>query len=96
MPLLQLSENTYMAAFLYAAAVTGISTGIVLEYRVTNPFGTYPTCVDPERCDDKKGLTFWAILQTSIASALSTFLVLWGIYYLFGFGKSLLSVKELP
>lgn len=96
MPLLfEVRENTLLKAFCYASLVTGISTGIVLEYRRANPFGLYSqSCSSDSSCDGKQALTFKAILHTSIVAFLSTFIVLWVLYFAFGFGRSLVMAEE--
>lgn len=96
MPLLfEICEDTYMKAFLYASLVAGISTGVVLEYRKSNPFGLYVECdtTETDGCDEKTALTLRAILHTSFVAFLSTFIVLWVLYILFGFGRSFISKK---
>ncbi len=78
-----------MKAFLFASLVAGISTGVVLEYRRANPFGLYSECdIDALSCYNKSSLNLQAILHTSFVSFSSTFLVLWILHILFGFGRS--------
>lgn len=86
MPLLfEIGEDTYLKAFLYASLVTGISTGIILEYRSTNPLGLYPADTNDEIASS---LRLKDIIHTSIISFISTFFVLWMLYILFGYGKA--------
>ena len=37
-----------MRAFVYASMVSAVTTGLVLEYRFLNPFGTYPDSKDTD------------------------------------------------
>ena len=90
MPLVQVREDTYLKAFLYASAVVGISTAIVLEYRAVDPFGTYHKAGDGEPRPTSVG----AILQTALVSMLSTFAVLWALYFFFGLGRSFMAAEE--
>lgn len=39
--LFRIKENTYLRAFVYTSLVAGITTSLVLEYRLVNPYGTY-------------------------------------------------------
>ena len=90
MPLFTVREDTFLKAFLYASAVVGISTAMILEYRAVDPFGTYRRAGDGEA----RPASGSSILQTAVVSALSTFLVLWVLYFLFGFGKSFMAAEE--
>jgi hypothetical protein len=39
--LIQVPENTYLRVFIYTALTTAVTTGIVLEYRLIDPYGTH-------------------------------------------------------
>jgi hypothetical protein len=90
MPLFAVKEDTFLKAFLYASAVVGISTAIILEYRAVDPFGTYRSAGDGEA----RPVSGSSILQTAVVSMLSTFVVLWTLYFLFGFGKSFVAPMD--
>ena len=90
MPLFSVREDTYLKAFVYASAVVGISTAMILEYRAVDPFGTYKRAGDGE----PRTVSASSVLQTAVVSALSTFVVLWALYFVFGFGKSFMAAEE--
>lgn len=90
MPLFPVKEDTLLKAFTYAASVIGISTALVLEYRAVDPFKTYKQAGD----GDPRAASWSSILQTALVSAISTFLVLWALYFLFGFGQSFVLAAE--
>lgn len=84
MPLFTVKEDTFFKAFLYASAVVGISTAMILEYRAVDPFGTYKRAGDGE----SRPISLASMLQTTAVSTLSTFISLWLMYALFGLGQS--------
>ena len=78
-------EDTYLRAFVYAALTAAITTGIVLEYRLINPFGTY---MAENRIDAHSHIT--AVLQTCAVAFASTLIALVILHLLFAMGDSLL------
>lgn len=92
MPLFNAKEDTLFKAFVYASAVVGVSTALVLEYRAADPFGTYKQAGD----GDPRPISFVGIFETSVVSFLSTFVVLWTLYFIFGLGESfVLTAQEI-
>lgn len=90
MPLFNAKEDTLFKAFAYASAVVGVSTALVLEYRAADPFGTYRRAGD----GDPRPISFAGIFETSVVSFLSTFVVLWALYFIFGLGQSFVLAAE--
>lgn len=90
MPLFQVREDTLLKAFLYASCVVGVSSAIILEYRAIDPFKTYKNAGDK----NPRSLSWSSVFQTMLVSALSTFLVLWAFYFLFGVGQSFVLAAE--
>ncbi len=83
MPVLELAEDTYLKAFGYAALVVGLTTAVTLEYRAIDPFGTFR-----RQFQEDQRLSGWNMAQSVLVSTLSTFLILWLFYFIFGFGRS--------
>jgi len=90
MPIFTVREDTLLKAFIYASVVVGVSTAMTLEYRSVDPFRTYQKAGDGE----PRQTSFASILQTALVSCLSTFVVLWSLYFVFGFGKSFMAPEE--
>lgn len=89
-PLFPLREDSLFKAFTYASLVVGLSSALLLEYRAVDPFGTYKKAGD----GDPRPVSWSSILQTSIVAFLSTNLVLWALYLLFGLGQSFVLAAE--
>lgn len=87
MPIFDVREDTYLKAFFYTSLVVGISTAITLEYRAVDPFGTYNMAGDGEA----RAVSGSSIAQTAVVSSLSTFVVLWVFYFVFGYGESFMT-----
>jgi hypothetical protein len=74
-------EDTVLRAFVYTALVAAITTGLVLEYRLVNPFGTYVDSVkDVDRSAALPYLT--AAVQTS-SVAFGIWLISLVVFYIF-------------
>lgn len=88
--LFQFPEHTYLGAFTYAALTAAIATGLVLEYRVTDPFATYSRRgreqAYTESVDDAPHL-----LQTCAVAFISTLLTLVILHRLFALGAGMLA-----
>ena len=83
--LFPIRENTYNNAFIYAAVVVGLTTGLTLEYRLKDPFKWYDAVA---RAEVDKDVTTWNVLQTAIAACLLTYFILWSLRMLFGLGET--------
>ena len=81
--LFHVPENTYLRAFVYAALTAAVSTGIVLEYRLINPFGTYDTT------DHTRNPRVTSVLQTCAIAFAATLISLVVLHILFAMGESL-------
>ena len=87
-----IQENTIFKAFLYASLVVGISSALIMEYRAVDPFHTYQKAGD----GDPRPISWRSILETSIVSTMSTFVVLYVLYFLFGLGQSFVLSTAAP
>lgn len=86
--LFHVPEDTYLRAFVYAALTTAVTTGIVLEYRLLNPFGTY---VGEDSVDVRtQSPRLASVLQTCAVAFVATLLSLVVLHILFAMGDSLL------
>lgn len=86
--LFHVPENTYLRAFVYVALTAAVTTGIVLEYRLVNPFGTY---VGEDSVDVRaRAPRVASVLQTCAVAFLATLLSLVLLHILFAMGDSLL------
>lgn len=90
MPLFTIAEDTYMKAFLYAAVVVAITSSVTSEYRSVDPFDTFR-----KQWDEKHIISWSNIGQTALVSMSTTFIVLWLLYFIFGFGTSFVSTAAL-
>ena len=84
--LFRLHEKTYLTSFCLAALSTSIATGLVLEYRIADPLGTYAL-------GKEKNLA--AVLQTCVVAFISTLIVLIALHVCFGYGGSMLFVDAI-
>lgn len=83
-----ISEDSYLVAFLYAAVTAAVTTSLVVEYRLVNPFGSYidsipvaPKTTVIKRCTH--------ILQTAAVAFTATLLVLVMLHIFFSLGDSM-------
>lgn len=90
---LTLHEDSYLRAFTYAALVSAITTGLVLEYRFRDPFGTYIDSVDSGNPlgPGVRLPHFVAVMQTSTVAFVVWMLVLVLLYVCFSLGDSMLA-----
>lgn len=87
-----LSEDSYLVAFIYAAVTAAITTSLVVEYRLLNPFGTYIDSIEiSEKTTTFKRLTH--ILQTATVAFTTTLFVLVLLHVCFSFGSSMLGQR---
>lgn len=87
-----LSENSYLVAFIYAAVTAAITTSLVVEYRLLNPFGTYIDSIEiSEKTTTVKRITH--ILQTATVAFITTLFVLVILHLFFSFGDSMLGQR---
>ncbi len=91
--LFRLREDTYLLAFSYAALTAAVTTGIVLEYRLSDPFGTY---LSPHGGRDlslvRPSSRASAVLQTCVVAFVATMFSLVVLHLLFSLGDSMLVV----
>lgn len=85
--LFKITEDTYLRAFTYAALSTAVATGIVLEYRVTDPFSMYVASGSVPAVAHPSGAN---LLQTCAVAFMATLLTLVVLHRLFALGESLL------
>jgi len=86
--LFRLSETSYLVGFTYAAVTAAITTGIVLEYRILNPFGTYVEAEGIGLRVDRK-LYVGDVLQTCTVAFVSTMFVLVFLHLCFAMGGAM-------
>jgi hypothetical protein len=89
--LVDIKEDTYLKAFLYASFVVGLTSAFTLEYRLLDPFRLYDKSGASTEGEDS---STWNIAQTAIASGAFTFIVLWTLQVLFGLGRAWVSQLE--
>ena len=87
--LFELPETSYLVAFTYVALSSALATGVVLEYRMLNPFGTYLEAEDAAHF--RKRPRSVDVLQTCAVSFIATMLVLVSLYRLFALGRSMVA-----
>ena len=79
-------EDTFLRAFVFASLTVGISTGLVLEFRLLDPLGTYQSAAYRRSYARQ-------VFQTSAAAFCATLFTLVFLRVLFGMGESMLSRK---
>jgi hypothetical protein len=89
MPLFNIKEDTPLKAFLYASVVAAVSSAVLIEYRLSDPFGTFQK-QKHEHGGYKLLVTNW--LQTFLAACVATFVPLATFYFLFGLGGSFIAL----
>ena len=92
--LVHIPEDTHLRAFTFAALTVSLTTGIVLEYRAMNPFGTY---VNEEGCDARRRCAasprVVTILQTCAVAFCASMLSLVLLHLLFAAGEPMLALE---
>ena len=85
--LFPIREDTYMRAFMYASLVAAITTGLVLEYRFVNPFGTYADSGDSNYAQQRHPHVI-ATVQTMVVTFIVWAITLVLLHVLFSLGDS--------
>ena len=87
---LSLREDNYLGGFVYAALAAAVTTAVVLEYRLINPFDSYVSersvLVQPQRP------RLSAVLQTCAVAFVATMFSLVTLNVFFGLGDSMVIV----
>ena len=85
--LFHVPEDTYLRAFVYVSLTAAVTTGIVVEYRLINPFGTY---IAEESIDVRASAPRVAsVLQTCAVAFAASLISLVVLHILFAMGDSL-------
>ena len=85
--LFALREDTYLRGFVYAALTAAVTTGVVLEYRIINPFDTYASEESVNALSQKPRLG--AVLQTCAVAFVATMFSLVTLHIFFALGDSM-------
>lgn len=87
-----LSEDSYLVAFIYASVTAAITTSLVVEYRLLNPFGSYLDSIEiSEKSSTLKRLTH--ILQTAAVAFTTTLFALVLLHVCFSLGDSMIGQR---
>ena len=89
MPLFNIKEDTPVKAFLYASIVAAISSALLIEYRINDPFGSFKK---QKSGKDGYKILVTNFLQTFVASCIATFVPLTIFYLCFGLGGSFIAL----
>ena len=84
-PIFNFPEDTYNKAFFINALITGISAGLLLEYKDRDPLRLY-------RDEKTQQDAFYNVFLTVIVGLSVTFLSYWAMRLMVGFGDSTLVV----
>lgn len=87
----KIPESSYLSAFFYAAITSAITTAMVVEYRILNPFGTYIDALDSGTAI--ANVRYTHILQTTAIAFSITLFVLVLLHVCFRLGDGLLTVQ---
>ena len=83
-----LSEDSYLVAFLYAAITAAVTTSLVVEYRLINPFGSYIDSI-PVAAETTFIKRCTHILQTAAVAFTTTLMVLVMLHVFFSLGDAI-------
>ena len=83
-----LSEDSYLVAFLYAAITAAVTTSLVVEYRLINPFGSYIDSI-PVAAETTFIKRCTHILQTAAVAFTTTLMVLVMLHVFFSLGDAM-------
>jgi len=84
-------EDTYLRGFVYAALTAAVTTAVVLEYRIINPFDTYVSEESVSALSRKPRLG--AVLQTCAVAFVATMFSLVTLHIFFALGDSMVVVS---
>ncbi len=82
-----LREDTYLRGFAYAALTAAVTTGVVLEYRLINPFDTYTS--EESVSALSRAPRLGAVLQTCAVAFVATMFSLVALHVFFALGDSM-------
>jgi len=82
-----LREDTYLRGFVYAALTAAVTTAVVLEYRIINPFDTYASEENVSALSQQPRPG--AMLQTCAVAFVSTMFSLVTLHIFFACGDSM-------
>ena len=87
--LFEIREDTYLKAFVFTALTAGLTTGLVLEYRLTDPFSTYTKGATQSMKRSRSAM----VVQTGVVAFVAWMFSLVLLHLLFSLGGSLVSLE---